>query len=263
MIVRYTLNILTMMWYISIAAILIAGWLVSDQRYIVAESGTGYWLGIIGGSMMLLLLLYPLRKKHPNWHYLGSVKFWFRLHMFLGIVGPVLVIFHSGFRLGSLNGQVAMYSMLLVASSGFAGRYLYRRIHHGLYGEKIHYEELYPQDENFHQRTARLRQLHPELIDELEQMEKILINHHTGINRSIMFYLSHRWKLRKLRQRIKRILKRSKSRREIIKRLWNLRSICNLGINEILFSYWHVFHYPLFLIMIISAFIHVGVVHFY
>jgi hypothetical protein len=263
MILRQALNILTILWYASIAALLIFGWTISDERYMVAESGTGYWLGIIGGSMMLLLLLYPVRKKNPKWQYVGSVKFWFRMHMFFGVVGPVLVIFHSGFRLGSLNGQVAMFSMLLVATSGFAGRYLYRQMHHGLYGEKIHHEELYPQDEMFHKRTARLRELHPEIMDELQEMEKILITHHTGINRSITFYLSYRWKLRQLRKRLTAILPKSKKRKEFLKRIWNLRSICNLGINEILFSYWHVFHYPLFLIMIFSAFVHVGVVHFY
>lgn len=260
---RHALNLITIVWYTGIATILLLGWLVSDQRYIVAESGTGYWLGIIGGSLMLMLLLYPVRKKNPKWQYVGSVKFWFRMHMILGVIGPVLVIFHSGFRLGSLNGQVALFSMLLVASSGFAGRYLYRKIHHGLYGEKIHFEEIYPQDEHFHKQTARLQQKHPEIIEELQKNEKILINHHTGINRSLRFYLSHRWELRKIRERIKRVLEPSKTRKQILKRVWNLRSICNLGINEILFSYWHVFHYPLFLIMIFSAFIHVGVVHFY
>ena len=39
------------------------GWQISPERYITAENGAGYALGIIGGVMMLMLLLYPLRKR--------------------------------------------------------------------------------------------------------------------------------------------------------------------------------------------------------
>jgi hypothetical protein len=58
----------------------------------------------------------------------GSVVFWFRLHMTLGLIGPTLILFHANFRLGSLNSNVAMFAMLLVAASGIVGRYLYRKI---------------------------------------------------------------------------------------------------------------------------------------
>ena len=30
-----------------------------EDSFLIAESGLGYMLGIVGGSMMLLLLLYP------------------------------------------------------------------------------------------------------------------------------------------------------------------------------------------------------------
>ena len=42
---------------------LVAGWLNRDEEYLVPGSGTGYWLGVAGAAMMLLLLLYPLRKR--------------------------------------------------------------------------------------------------------------------------------------------------------------------------------------------------------
>ena len=102
-------------WYTSVLLVLVAGWSVRGERYLIAESGIGYWLGIIGGSMMLLLLLYPLRKRFVRWTAIGSVKSWFRIHMILGIVGPVAVIFHSGFQLGSFNSTIAFVCMLIVA----------------------------------------------------------------------------------------------------------------------------------------------------
>ena len=48
--------------YITTMVIIYMGWEYSAERPLTAEYGLGYWLGIIGGSMMLLLLLYPLRK---------------------------------------------------------------------------------------------------------------------------------------------------------------------------------------------------------
>lgn len=263
MVLRYALNTITLLWYLAIMAIIYVGWIASEQRYLVAESGIGYWLGIIGGSMMLLLLVYPVRKRKPRWKYSGSVKFWFQLHMFLGIVGPVLIILHSGYRLGSLNGSVAFFSMLIVAGSGLIGRYLYRRIHHGLYGEKIRFEELYIQDEQGQKQLDFLAKKFPEIIGEIQQSEQKLINRHTGINRSLWFYLSMSWKLNGLRRKAAKTFGNSEGAKKLAERLSNLKSICKLGVNEILFSYWHILHLPLFIMLVFSGITHVVVVHFY
>lgn len=263
MVIRFALNTLTAVWYGSIAAILYLGWTVRGERYIVAETGIGYWLGIIGGSMMLLLLVYPLRKQHPKWTYLGSIKFWFRLHMILGALGPTLVIYHTGYRLGSLNSQVAFFCMVIVASSGLIGRYLYRRIHHGLYGEKIHFEELYGNEEEARAAYDFLQNKDLEMAQALQQHEKELVIKHTGENRSLGFYIRHNRHLNKLRNKVMASFERSDSRHHLLDRIWSLQSICKLGTNEILFSYWHILHFPLFIMMVISAITHVVVVHFY
>ena len=183
--------------------------------------------------------------------------------MFLGIVGPVLVIFHSGYKLGSLNGSVALFSMLTVATSGLFGRYFYQRIHHGLYGGKIRFEELYHQDEDWNQKLTASTGIQPEIVDELHALERKLINRHTGVNRSIWFYQSMRRKLDKLRKKIRKALDRPNDREMLLHRVKSLNSICNLGVNEILFSYWHILHYPLFILLVISGITHVVVVHFY
>ena len=263
MVIRFALNTLALLWYASVALVIYLGWTIADRRYIIPESGTGYWLGIIGGVLMLLLLVYPQRKKHPHWTYLGSIRFWFRLHMILGVVGPTFIIFHSGYQLGSLNSRIAFFSMLVVAGSGLIGRYLYSRIHHGLYGKKVEFEDLYIKSQACVDSLKEIGQQSPDLARDLAAIEKDLANRHTGINRSLWFYLSRRWKLRGIRRRTIAGFPRSEARRTFLDRVWSLRSICNLGINEILFSFWHVLHYPLFIMMVISALFHVFVVHFY
>src|ERR1700756_3278276 len=57
-------------------AILVA-FLISRRGYYTPGDNVGYYMGLVGGVMMLLLLTYPLRKYlhgFPNW---GPVKHWF------------------------------------------------------------------------------------------------------------------------------------------------------------------------------------------
>ena len=263
MLSNIALNLLTLFWYSVVSVAILFGWMMREQRYLVAETGIGYWLGIFGGLLMLLLLVYPLRKRHPQWRYLGSIKFWFRLHMLLGIGGPALIIFHSGYRLGSLNSRVAFFSMLIVAISGLVGRYLYRRIHHGLYGEKIRFEELYHAGEKDCMNLPLPDQKYAEISQVLVDLEQKLVNRHTGVNRSYWFYRSMRGRVDRLRKLVRKNVADSDQRRLIQSRLLDLRSICSLGIHEILFSYWHILHFPLFIMLVLSGLIHVAVVHFY
>ena len=116
--------------------------MVPTERYITPRSGIGYALGITGGSMMVLLLLYSARKRVRWLRWLGSVTRWFEVHMVLGVLGPLCILFHSNFSLGATNSNVAFWSMLTVAGSGLVGRYLYAHIHYGLYGRQKTLAEL-------------------------------------------------------------------------------------------------------------------------
>ena len=283
----YLLKITEITWYSVICLLLLAGWVSRDQRYLVAESGIGYWFGIIGGTMMLILLLYPLRKRFRRWSVIGSVKSWFRIHMILGMAGPVIIIFHSGFKLGSFNSSVAFFCMLIVASSGLVGRKLYEGIHHGLYGSKVHFEEFYSGDKLASMLLRRAgvdRRQHnngelpggerrlasrradtddSSIANEYEEIEERLTNLHTGVNRSLGFYRSMNSRIGKLRRQIGKSNLNKKAKKLIYLRLKDLRSICALGTKEILFSYWHILHLPLFFMLILSGLVHVAAVHFY
>ena len=250
-------------WYSGIALIMAAGWAGRDHQYLVAESGLGYWFGIIGGSLMLLMLLYPLRKRFQRWSMIGSVKAWFRLHMILGVAGPLMVVFHSGFKLGSFNSSVALFCMLLVAGSGLLGRYLYQRIHHGLYGSKVRFEEFYRDDELASLLLSEAGGIDFDLVDELEDIAEQLTPRHTGVNRSIRFYRKMRSRIDRLARNVARSSLGKAEKKAVRRRLHDLRQICVLGINEILFSFWHLLHLPLFVVMVLSGLIHVAVVHLY
>ena len=259
----YLLKTTSVVWYSAIAVVLAAGWAVRDYNYLVPDSGIGYWFGIIGGSMMLLIFAYPLRKRFKRWSSIGSIKVWFRIHMMLGLLGPVVIIFHSGFKLGSFNSSVAFFCTLIVASSGLLGRYWYQRIHHGLYGSKVRFEEF-----SAGEKLSDLLSGGPGVTDahighEFQEVEAELTQLHTGINRSLGFYRKMKKRIGRLGREVTRSDLGSAEKAQINKRLKNLRSICSLGINEILFSYWHVFHIPLLVMLILSALIHIAAVHLY
>ncbi len=156
------------------ALIVYIGSHLPTERYITPRSGLGYALGIVGGSLMLLLLLYSARKRAPWLGFLGSVTGWFEAHMVLGVVGPILILFHANFRLGATNSNVALICMLIVSGSGLVGRYIYSRIHYGLYGRKTNLSELQSSAERLRSLSHTVSFL-PELVGRLEAAEVHLL----------------------------------------------------------------------------------------
>lgn len=87
----------------------------------------GITLGIVGSVLLLLMYLYPLRKR---WKWLskkGKTKHWLDYHILMGLTAPALITLHSSFKLNGIAG-LAYWSMIAVVVSGIVGRYLYGRI---------------------------------------------------------------------------------------------------------------------------------------
>ncbi|MES9831130.1 MAG: hypothetical protein ABW139_02710 [Candidatus Thiodiazotropha sp. DIVDIV] len=263
--------------------LLYMAWLNHTQAVWTAESGWGYWLGIVGGSMMLLLLLYPMRKRlhfMSNWL---TVKFWFRLHMVFGVMGPVLIMMHSSFHIGSMNGQVALYSMLIVAISGLFGRYFYTRIHYGLYGKKATFASLHADSKVLKKKLGRLFELQPKAHELMKQYEKDVMSAPSGPISSAKHWVKMRYTSARLYPTVMRSLNKkllaaghrkgwskAKVRRKQL-RIRNmllthrsiLRQVLELHFYERLFAIWHLLHMPLFIMMVITGFVHVYAVHAY
>ena len=269
--------------YALISVFLVAGWLVRDLNLITPEEGTGYWLGIIGGSLMLSLLLYPLRKKIRFLHRLGSTRRWFRMHMILGLLGPLLVLYHCNFQLGSFNSRVALYCMLLVAVSGIVGRHFYAAIHRGLYGRKLTLGELQKELANSTDKSHGLSKLMPKLVARLdrlcEELQGDKVTNSLGIRRSINWLVMHRFIRLSLHWTARRELRLAAVRFEVVardrKRLKRTTSrfiadytklmtrVARFTVYERLFAIWHVLHLPIFFVMVLSALAHVLAVHMY
>ncbi|HUK01271.1 MAG TPA: hypothetical protein VLW26_03235 [Steroidobacteraceae bacterium] len=266
-----------------VIALLVFGWEAPTERYISPRHGLGYALGITGGSLMLALFLYSARKRIPFLQFLGPATEWFRIHMVLGILGPLCILYHCNFSLGATNSNVALISMLTVAGSGLIGRYIYAHIHAGLYGRKLNLEEL-------HAGAAGLRSLSgtidflPDLLDRLEAVEQRLLNAGPslpllGVLRPVVI-ASHalfgRWRLhgyirKALREAartsrpIKWELKRLKRTAcaYVDRRLASTRRVAEFQGFERLFSLWHALHLPLIAILIAAVVVHIIAVNVY
>ena len=269
--------------YLLLTLLIIAGYLLRDQGLITPEHGLGYWMGIIGGSLMLALLLYPLRKRLRILHFLGPTKHWFRMHMAFGLIGPLLILYHCNFQLGSINSKVALYCMLLVAGSGIIGRHFYARIHRGLYGKKTSLRELQTDLSASVEKSHGLATLMPNLVARLDAMAEELqgckVTQSIGIGRSLRWTFTHQFThiflLLTARQELKIAAKNSSVVARDHKRLSKTASkfirdymsligrVAQFSFYERLFALWHILHLPIFLLMIVSALFHVLAVHMY
>ncbi len=276
-------GILTYLWFLLIAAILAFGWLVRDEEYFTAESGAGYNLGIIGGAMMLLLLLYPLRKASHLMRNMGAVKYWFRFHMILGVLGPVLVLFHANFSFGSMNSRIVLLTALIVAGSGLFGRYFYGKVHYGLYGKKASLLELRKMIESDKGAVKRVLHYAPALQQKLYKFDDLALEVRYSFLGSAIHGIKiafwSRWLHLVLRFNLRRTIdvaaRREKwvgaerkrhtteLRRYIKAHIKGGLKVAEFNIYERMLALWHMFHLPIFILLIIVTAIHIIAVHMY
>jgi hypothetical protein len=269
--------------YLLITTLVLGVWRVSRMGLFEAGDDTGYWLGVAGGVMMLMLFSYPLRKHFSFTRSWGRVKWWFLVHMVLGVGGPLLILLHSTFRVGSLNAAVALYSMLAVALSGVVGRFIYARVNRGLHGEKASLRDLQTRA-GMEEEDARSRLSFAPLVEgrlmAFEQRELKARAGWSTYTRQVFWlpvqqWLTYRQCVSDLKGALRSLAHQEKwSRRNLSNRyrhskrlvkqyLHAVTRVAQYTAYERLFSLWHIAHIPVVYLMVISAVVHVIAVHAY
>jgi hypothetical protein len=250
---------------------------VATEKYYTPRSNFGFYLGVVGSVMMLLMLAYPLRKHVHYMHRWGALKNWFRIHMIMGIVGPILVLFHSTFHLRSTNATIALFSMLGVVISGIIGRFVYTKIHYGLYGRRATLGKIQAEFAG-HSNDAKSR-LHfaPRVEQWLQsferdsmQLDRSFTSHlisplTIGLKRSILAFRCAR--------ELRRILKTERhpefrgGASEAIhltsSYLRECERVAQFSTYERFFSLWHMLHIPLIYILAACTIFHIVAVYMY
>ncbi len=270
-------------WTIAVAMLLFWGAHAHLERYFTPQRGFGYWLGIIGGSMMLLLLLYSARKRVTWLRWMGALPVWFEFHMVLGVVGPVLILFHANFHFGATNSNVALVCMLLVAGSGVIGRYIYTRLHAHLDGNEDTLEQMKVVGDRLRSQESSIELL-PGLVDAIDEIEGRMIVPPKSFLLHALHLLSGPVRLALARLMVRRKIHRALhtasqgksphlarhmhrltavTLRYADRRFEAGRRVAEFQVYERLFSLWHVLHIPLFFMLLIAGIVHVIAINIY
>ncbi len=101
----------------------------------------GLRLGMAGVGLFCVLFFYPIRKRIRWLSTLGNTKHWLDFHAIVGITAPILITYHASFKFSGLAG-IAYWIMVVVAVSGFIGRYLYAQIPRSMHAVELTDREL-------------------------------------------------------------------------------------------------------------------------
>ena len=225
----------------------------------------GQALGLAGLVLMFVPMLYAVRKKWKRLSRAGSMKTWLEVHIFAGIVGPVFVTFHTSFKFNGIV-SVAYWMMVIVASSGFVGRYLYVRIPRSLRGTELTLGELQQRAEEVKTQLANsglaaslLARI--ALLEEHSRPSEAPASWIVSLAVGDLVLKARLWQLRREFVAAGAHPERTAAVVALIQeRALLLRRLALLGKTKKLFDLWHVFHQPLVYFLFAIVLLHVGVV---
>jgi len=224
----------------------------------------GHGAGIIGSALMMILLLYSVRKRWTRLHKFGNIRHWLNYHIWMGITGPILVIFHSTFKFGGIVA-VSFWSMIAVAASGILGRYLYVQIPRSMSGDELSAAQLRELEDGLQDQIRREVMGNEKLYDvvseffRLEEQAAEQAGLWSWFTRDLTAPLRYQVLKGRLRamgvsgHNVRTLMKLARKRAKLGRRIQFLSTA------QKLLHHWHVFHKPFAIIMIIIMIVHVGV----
>src|SRR4030065_2990014 len=110
---------------------------------VIYQPSKGIWhpIGGTGSCMMVVMMLYSVRKRVGMLRSFGLLRHWLSAHMFLGIMGPVLVTFHTTFKFNAIIAT-SFWSMIFTMVFGILGRYIYIQIPRSLAGTELRVQDI-------------------------------------------------------------------------------------------------------------------------
>jgi hypothetical protein len=240
---------------------------------IVYQPSKGIWLymGWAGATMMVLMLLYSVRKRMSLLRPLGRLPQWLSLHMFLGIMGPMLITFHTTFKFGGIIAT-SYFCMMATMISGLLGRYLYVQIPRSISGTELQVQDIDRMVEDFDRELNQFtggmnvsnflkavaldpgRTASSNPFSSLYQMIRTDLTNFFIIF-SVKSALERDYHLD--REAVRKIALMLKKKAELVRRKHFLAA------SHSLLHYWHVFHLPLSIVMFVIMFLHIGVYYLF
>jgi hypothetical protein len=229
----------------------------------------GRALGILGATLMLMTeVLYSARKRWGLIRF-GQVRHWLSFHIFTGIVGPALVLMHTGLAFRGLAG-LTMFLTVVVVASGFLGRYIYTAVPRTMAGKEVDRRTLEAQTLRQRQQLMSWSAGKSDRIQHLVQQETALTAR--GEKASPLSILTRGLResgqRRRLRAAIRELEKEEQTRMAEVEALINRqrslkRQIDSLRTVRQMMAWWHTLHVPLGLTLFGAMFIHIAATIYY
>ncbi|RJP73714.1 MAG: hypothetical protein C4532_04100 [Candidatus Abyssobacteria bacterium SURF_17] len=239
----------------------------ADYRELRPAGSRGLAYGITGSAMMLLMLVYTLRKRTRLLGRRTPLRPFLDFHIFMGVFGPLFILLHTSFKVQGLVA-IAFWSMVAVALSGYLGRYLYQQIPRNAQDRELSLQEIDGMIKDEGDDLALRGRLSPETVVEVNRLIERAFGVEAAAGDSLWGGFVADLKRPLIRSRLLRPLRRLTrlSRREC-ESLLNLaarrallrRRLALLGRAQRLFHYWHVIHKPFAIVMYVIMFVHIGV----
>ncbi len=106
------------------------------------SSGVGLWFGVTATALIVLNLLYLLRRANVRRFQFGSLKTWMTSHVATGILALLLATLHGGMAPRDTVGGHALWALLVLLVSGAIGRYFYAYVPRAANGRELELEEV-------------------------------------------------------------------------------------------------------------------------
>ena len=228
----------------------------------------GHAYGIIGTALIIGgVAIYSARKRIRFLRNVGKAKHFLEFHIFLCILGPILVTYHTTFKIGGLVA-VSYWCMVAVVLSGFVGRYLYVQIPKGIQGNELSSEELARRGQRIAELLRTTYRVDPVVIQALDRLgmpsgkpsemslwEIISFFVVSDLTRRLRIWLLvQKLRHKGVNKRMARTIRVLANQRTVL-----TRRIAFLEQLRQVFHYWHVIHLPFTIVMFAILFLHVGV----
>ncbi|MEW6410932.1 MAG: hypothetical protein AB1483_00505 [Candidatus Zixiibacteriota bacterium] len=239
-----------------------------DYRSLRPAGSTGVVLGIVGATMMLLMLVYSLQKRLRLFGRRTPLRPFLDGHIFLGVIGPLMIIMHTSFKVQGLVA-IAFWAMIAVALSGYFGRYLYQQIPRTIDDKELSLTEIELSLDNALNEIRVRSGLDEEVLEDvLAKIERVYFAESTRVYKLLPILIVRDiirpWSKHRLRHTLSvsghippqevKTLTELGGKRALLKRRLHI-----LGRVQRMFHWWHIIHKPLAIIMYVIMIVHITV----
>jgi thioredoxin reductase/NAD-dependent dihydropyrimidine dehydrogenase PreA subunit len=124
-----------------LGAVILAGlWFVGRHYYVLSRAARaqsplhdalrsgglwGHGVGVVATAVMLSNFLLPLRKHWRRMKGRKPIRHWLTFHVFVGIMSPLVILFHAAFGSNNMVATLCYSSLVCVVGTGLVGRFIY------------------------------------------------------------------------------------------------------------------------------------------